>query len=93
MWDLLYYLAGVTMVGTVGFGVLYLYDRDTANDIAQQVSWNAVKAYHKANLEVSNLKRWYETNTRERISRSDDEEEENELDEIVSKKDYRIFRV
>ena len=84
MWDLLYYLAGVTMVGTVGFGVLYLYDRDTANDIAQQVSWNAVKAYHKANLEVSNLKRWYETNTRERISRSDDEEEENELDEIVS---------
>ena len=56
MWDLLYYLAGVTMVGTVGFGVLYLYDRDTANDIAQQVSWNAVKAYHKANLEVSNLK-------------------------------------
>lgn len=84
MWDLLYYLAGVTMVGTVGFGVLYLYDRDTANDIAQQVSWNAVKAYHKANLEVSNLKRWYETNTRERISRSDDEEDENELDEIVS---------
>ena len=82
MWDLLYYLAGVGMVGTVGFGLLYVFDRDTANDVAQQVSWNAVKAYHKANLEINNIKRWYEINTRERVSRSDDEEEE-ELNEVI----------
>ena len=83
MWDLLYYLAGVGMVGTVGYGLLYVFDRDTANDVAQQVSWNAVKAYHKANLEINNIKRWYEINTRERVSRSDDEEDEIELNEVI----------
>ena len=83
MWDLLYYLAGVGMVGTVGYGLLYVFDRDTANDVAQQVSWNAVKAYHKANLEINNIKRWYEINTRERVSRSDDEEDEMELNEVI----------
>ena len=54
-----------------------------ANDVAQQVSWNAVKAYHKANLEINNIKRWYEINTRERVSRSDDEEDEIELNEVI----------
>tara|TARA_Y100000768_G_scaffold130431_1_gene96905 strand:- start:507 stop:1232 length:726 start_codon:yes stop_codon:yes gene_type:complete len=83
MWDLLYYLAGVGMVGTVGYGLLYIFDRDTANDVAQQVSWNAVKAYHKANLEINNIKRWYDINTRERVSRSDDEEDEIELEEVI----------
>ena len=83
MWDLLYYLAGAGIVGTVGYGLLYIFDRDTANDVAQQVSWNTVKAYHKANLEFNNFKRWYEINTRERISRSDDEDEEVELEEVI----------
>ena len=83
MWDLFYYLAGVGMVGTVGFGLLYIFDRDTATDVAHQVSWNTVKAYHKANLEFNNFKRWYEINTRERVSRSDDEDEEVELEEVV----------
>ena len=73
MWDIVYYLAGVGMIGTVGYGLLYILDRDTANDIAQQASWNAVKAYHKASLEYNNAKRWYERNSRERIDRSDDE--------------------
>ena len=82
MWDLLYYLAGAGIVGTVGYGLLYIFDRDTANDVAQQVSWNTVKAYHKANLEFNNFKRWYEINTRERISRSDDEDEV-ELEEVI----------
>ena len=57
MWDIVYYLAGVGMIGTVGYGLLYILDRDTADDIAQQVSWNAVKAYHKAELEYNNVKR------------------------------------
>ena len=51
MWDLLYYLAGISAVGTVGFGVLYFYDRDTADEISREIGWNAVKAYHKINLE------------------------------------------
>ena len=84
MWDIVYYLAGVGMIGTIGYGVLWIYDRDMAEDVAQQVSWNSVKAYHKANLEYNNLKRWYEVNTRERLDRSDDEADA-ELDEIVQK--------
>lgn len=79
MWDIVYYLAGVGMIGTIGYGFLWIYDRDMAQDVAQQVSWNSVKAYHKANLEYNNLKRWYEVNTRERLDRSDDEEEEETL--------------
>lgn len=90
MWDLLYYLAGVGMVGTVGFGLLYIFDRDTANDVAHQVSWNTVKAYHKANLEINNFKRWYEINTRERISRSDDEDDEVELEEVIQDSENNI---
>ena len=82
MWDIVYYLAGVGMIGTIGYGVLWIYDRDMAEDVAQQVSWNSVKAYHKANLEITKFKRWYDVNTRERISRSDDEED-NELEEII----------
>jgi len=75
MWDLFYYLAGISAVGTVGFGVLYFYDRDTADEISREIGWNAVKAYHKINLEYDNLKRWYDQQNRPRISRSDDEEE------------------
>jgi len=80
MWDLLYYLAGISAVGTIGFGVLYIYDRDTANEISRDIGWNAVKAYHKLNLEVDNLKRWYEQQNRPRISRSDDEEDTDDFE-------------
>ena len=56
-------------------------------DVAQQVSWNTVKAYHRANLEYNNLKRWYEVNSRERIDKSDDEEDEDD----VPKKDVEFL--
>ena len=79
MWDIVYYLAGVGMLSTIGYGFLWIYDRDMAEDVAQQVSWNTVKAYHKVRLECDNLKRWYEIKTRERVSRSDDEEDEEEI--------------
>ena len=84
MWDIVYYLAGVGMIGTIGYGVLWIYDRDMAEDVAQQVSWNTVKAYHKASLEYNNLKRWYDVNTRERIDKSDDEDN-TELEEAMQK--------
>ena len=86
MWDIVYYLAGVGMIGTIGYGFLWIYDREVATDVAQQVSWNTVKAYHRANLEYNNLKRWYEVNSRERIDKSDDEEEDD-----VPKKDVEFL--
>tara|TARA_Y100001936_G_scaffold242450_1_gene279725 strand:- start:2450 stop:3154 length:705 start_codon:yes stop_codon:yes gene_type:complete len=83
MWTLLTYLAGVTFMSTVGYGILYAYDREMAEEFAQTVSWNAVKTYHRVNLEVDNIRRWYEVTTRERISRSDDEDEEENETELT----------
>ena len=71
MWDLLYYLACAGSISVVGYGFLYFVDRDRAEDIAQTVSWNAVKLYHKANLELEKTKRWCKTlQDKKRIKRN-----------------------
>jgi len=74
MFDIVYYLAGVSIFGSMSYCILYIYDRDSLDYIAQKSSWNAVKAYHKINLEIDNLKRWYYANEVEEIV---------ELDEIT----------
>jgi len=71
-------MASVSMVSTVGYGILYMYDRDMAEEIGKRLSWNSVKAYHKLNLEMDNLKRWYNINNRERLSKSDDERDDDD---------------
>ena len=76
MFDIVYYLAGVSIFGSVSYCILYIYDRDSVDYIAQKSSWNAVKAYHKINLEIDNLKRWYYANENK-------DEEIVELDEIT----------
>lgn len=58
---MLFYFACAGSVSAIGYGFLYLVDRDLAEDVAQTVSWNAVKLYHKANLEVEKTKRWCKT--------------------------------
>jgi len=82
MWDIIYYLAGVSFVGTMSYCVLYFCDSDSADYIAQKASWNAVKAYHKTNLEINNLNRWLFQK-----SLTNNVHEENvELEEITSNK-------
>ena len=81
MWNYLYYLASVGAISTIGYGLLYCYDKRMAEDLATQVSWNSVRAYHKINLEINNLKRLYREECRRqrgrtRTSSSDDEEQE-----------------
>ena len=61
MWNLLYYLACAGSISALGYGILFVVDRDRADDLAQNVSWNAVKLYHKVNLEVEKTKRWCKT--------------------------------
>ena len=78
MWDIVYYLTGISMVGSMSYCVLYIYDRDSLEYIIQQASWNAVKAYHKTKLEIDNLKIWYYAN-----ENKDEDEEIVELDEIT----------
>ena len=82
MWDIIYYVAGVSFVGTMSYCVLYFCDSDSADYIAQKASWNAVKAYHKTNLEINNLNRWLFQK-----SLTNNVHEENvELEEITSNK-------
>jgi len=78
MFDIVYYLAGVSIIGSMSYCILYIYDRDSADYIAQKSSWNAVKTCHKINLEIGNLKRWYYTN-----ENKDKDEAIVELDEIT----------
>tara|TARA_A100001015_G_C14922900_1_gene685042 strand:- start:6 stop:584 length:579 start_codon:yes stop_codon:yes gene_type:complete len=72
MWDCVYYLASISAIGSAGYGLLYYLDRQLAEELATQISWNSVKLYHKINLEVNNLKRWYSKDSKKKIA-SDDE--------------------
>ena len=61
MWNFLYYLACSGSISALGYGIIFVVDRERADDIAETVSWNAVKLYHKANLELEKTKRWCKT--------------------------------
>ena len=73
---MLYYLAGVSVVGSIGFGLLYLYDERTATAIIEDFSWSAVRAYHRVNMETNNLRRYLENEFSE--GKNSDVEEEDE---------------
>lgn len=81
---MLYYLAGVSVVGTIGFGLFYLYDERTATTIIEDFSWSAVRAYHRVNMETNNLRRYLETEFSEGKN-SDIEEDEDESEEEEEK--------
>lgn len=80
MIEVLYYLAGVSVVGSIGFGLFYLYDEKTATTIMEDFSWSAVRTYHRVNMETNNLRRYLENEFVEEKNsdkeESDDEEEE-----------------
>lgn len=77
---MLYYLAGVSVVGTIGFGLFYLYDETTATAIMEDFSWSAVRAYHRVNMETNNLRRYLENEFVEEKN-SDKEESDEEIEE------------
>ena len=77
---MLYYLAGVSVVGTIGFGLFYLYDESTASAIMEDFSWSAVRAYHRVNMETNNLRRYLENEFVEEKN-SDKEESDEEIEE------------
>ena len=77
---MLYYLAGVSVVGTIGFGLFYLYDESTATAIMEDFSWSAVRAYHRVNMETNNLRRYLENEFVEEKN-SDKEESDEEIEE------------
>ena len=81
---MLYYLAGVSVVGSIGFGLFYLYDESTATAIIEDFSWTAVRAYHRVNMETNNLRRYLENEFSE--GKNSDIEEEYESEEEEEKK-------
>ena len=81
---MLYYLAGVSVVGTIGFGLFYLYDETTATAIMEDFSWSAVRAYHRVNMETNNLRRYLENEISE--GKNSDIEEEYESTEEEQEK-------
>mgnify|MGYP001162146875 FL=1 len=83
MIEMLYYLAGVSVVGTLGFGLFYLYDERAATAIMEDFSWSAVRAYHRVNMETNNLRRYLENELSE--GKNSDIEEEYESEEEESK--------
>ena len=81
---MLYYLAGVSVVGTIGFGLFYLYDEPTATAIMEDFSWSAVRAYHRVNMETNNLRRYLENEFSEGKN-SDVEEDDESINEEEEK--------
>ena len=73
---MLYYLAGVSVVGTIGFGLFYLYDETAAISMMEEVSWSAVRAYHRVNMQTNNFRRYLEIELSE--GKNSDIEEEYE---------------
>lgn len=80
MWNTIYYIFGASALSTIGYGLLYYFDRPTANQITTEITWNTVRFYHKINLEYSNIKRLYCSNTVNKESKSDDENEDDDDD-------------
>ena len=79
MIEMFYYLAGVSVVGTIGFGLFYLYDETAAIAVMEEISWSAVRAYHRVNMETNNLRRYLEIELVE--SKNSDVEEDDESEE------------
>ena len=88
MWNFVYYLAYAGSAALSAYGLLYLYDKDQANGVVRKVTWNAVKAYHKINLEINNLKRQYGYQ-KPKYTKVEKKEEEVEL--LVKEKDTNII--
>ena len=98
MLSYLYYLASFLGVGTVGYGVCYILNKERTEELTKQVVWNSVKQYHRLRLDCIKFKNWYVSRVRENMREmremnsegyysegySEDDENENE-DEINNK--------
>lgn len=55
MLNYIYYLFGAGLFGTVGFGIYYIINPDNASEIAQKITWNGIKCYHKTKNEIKKI--------------------------------------
>lgn len=105
MLNYLYYLASFLGIGTVGYGVCYILNKEKTEEITQSVIWNSVKQYHRVKLDCMKFKNWYINKVRENMREmreeydsgySEDEESDTEKTEIsflgYNKKDGTSFK-
>lgn len=57
MFNYIYYLFGASIIGSVGFGMYYIVDPQGAQDVAQHVTWNGIKCYHKVKHNIKKINR------------------------------------
>jgi hypothetical protein len=57
MFNYIYYLFGASIIGSVGFGMYYIVDPQGAQDVAQYVTWNGIKCYHKVKHNIKKINR------------------------------------
>ena len=81
---MLYYLAGVSVVGTIGFGLFYLYDETTATAIMEDFSWTAV-GISSCKYGNKQFRRYLENELVETKNSDNEYEDESEEEEQESK--------
>lgn len=85
MWSTIYYILGAGTLSSIGYGLLYYFDKPRALQLSGDVTWKTVRLYHKMNLEYSRLKRIYCVDEKE--SKSDDENDDfDDLDNLDENK-------
>ena len=52
MYGIIVFLSYVASLSVVGAGFLYCYDKEKFDELSNKVTWNTVKYYHKANIEM-----------------------------------------
>jgi len=52
MYGIFVFLSYVASLSVVGAGFLYCFDKEKFDEISNKLSWNTVKYYHKANIEM-----------------------------------------
>ena len=98
MLNYLYYLASFLGIGTVGYGVCYVLNKERTEEVTQNILWKSVKQYHRLKLDCMKFKNWYVNRVRENMRElremngdgyySDEYSEDDESDNETNKKSF-----
>jgi len=81
---------GASSISSIGYGLLFYFDRSRAEQLTTEITWNTVRLYHKINLEYSKLKRLYCSNTVNKVSKSDDENDDDDTNLDEEEDNYNL---
>lgn len=67
MLNYVYYLASFLGIGTLGYGICYVLNKERTEEVTNNIMWNSVKQYHRLKLDCMKFKKWYLGRVRENI--------------------------